>query len=85
MSLLEETVVDVVTAMAEKGVVLPPHIPVRYTEAEWAAVERFHRLRITHGEPHTLDDRYPFVTIKTLGITVRLYPDNPKPTKETVH
>lgn len=68
---------DAVVAMVEKGVVLPQRLTVRYTEKEWEAVERFHRMYFVNGEAALKPDRYPFVDLLVLGIEIRLMPWNP--------
>lgn len=75
-SFLEDAVEDAIVAMAEQNIALPSAISVYFTPKEWEAVERFHRLKIrSDGKLGISKDRWPFVVLKVLGISVRLSPE----------
>jgi hypothetical protein len=77
-SLLEDAVEDALVSILESDGKLLQFIPVRYTEEEWAAVERFHRLRTNKdGKIGLTKDRWPFIQLHALNVTVRLEPYNP--------
>jgi hypothetical protein len=75
-SFLEEAVEDAIMSMAESNVIVPTCIDVYYTEAEWEGIERFHRLRIRKDRKMGITkDRWPFIRLRVLGISVNLMPD----------
>lgn len=76
MSYLEAAIEDALISMKEQDVILPPSIDVWYTEEEWVAIERFHRLKLRKdGKMGIINDRYPFIRLNFLGIDVRLAPE----------
>lgn len=83
---LQDAVEDALVSMLEEDGKLPQYIPVRYTPEEWVAIERFHRLRTTKtGKPGLTKDRWPFIQVHSLNVTVRLEPFNPTVEPVTIH
>lgn len=84
VTFVDDAVEDAIISLIEQEVVLPDHIDVWYPEAEWALVEKLHRLKINQDRKLVLvKDRYPFIRVQILGITVNLAP-GPNYT-ETIH
>jgi len=75
LSFFEDAVEDAIVSLVETGAKLPQHLDILYTEAEWVAVERFHRLKVKKDRSlGMVADRYPFVRLQVLGISVFLGP-----------
>lgn len=76
---LEDAVEDAIFSLSEQSFILPATIDIWYSEEEWVAVERFHRLRLRKDAKIGIsNDRYPFIRLHILGINVNLFPE-PKP------
>jgi hypothetical protein len=76
MTYLEESIEDAIMSMAEDNWVLPKELNIWYTEEEWVAIERFHRLRLRKDlKMGIVKDRFPFIRLKCLGINVNLFPE----------
>lgn len=86
ITFVEDAVEDAIVSLVEQGTTLPQSLDVWYTEEEWVAVERLHRLKINPQRKLVLvADRYPFIRTQVLGVSVNLAPEPKYEHVETIH